>query len=158
MLLESGYNIGEIEGSKGITMPLDNMTPVELELQDQEGHPDDVEVFADDEVDDVQVDEIVDDVEVVNDVQVDEVVDDVQVDDVEVFADDEGVDEVQVEAGIEAAVEGVDDIVDNLPNLSTKPLHRKRKPSKKILKLKLKKTVYDKDGSDSNATKPIKLD
>ncbi|CAH1452793.1 unnamed protein product [Lactuca virosa] len=163
MLLESGYSIGEIEGSKGIAMPLDDMAPVELELQDQEGHPDDVEVFADDEVDDVQVDEVVDDVqvddvEVVNDVQVDEVVDDVQVDDVEVFADDEGVDEVQVEAGIESAVEGVDDIVNNLPNLSTKPVHRKRKPSERILKLKLKKTMYDKYGSGSSTTKPFKLD
>ncbi|CAH1427471.1 unnamed protein product [Lactuca virosa] len=140
-----------LEGSKGIAIPLDEMTPVELELQYQEGHPDDVEVFADDEVDDVQVD-------------------DVQVDDVEVFADDEGddegvvaadnhvVDEVQVEAGIEAAVEGVEDRVNNLPNLSTKPMHRKRKPSERILKLKLKKTVYDKDGSGSSATKPVKLD
>nr|KAJ0223078.1 hypothetical protein LSAT_V11C200057480 [Lactuca sativa] len=110
------------------------------------------------EVDDVQVD----DVEVVDDVQVDEVVDDGQVDDVEVFADDEGddegVDKVQVEAGIEAAVEGVDDIVNNLPNLSTKTVHRKRKPSERILKLKLKKIVYDKDGGGSSATKPVKLD
>ncbi|CAH1421942.1 unnamed protein product [Lactuca virosa] len=122
-------------------MPLDDMAPVELELQDQEGHPDDVDVFVDDggvdageeawsECDDEGV----------------------------VAADNHVVDEVQVEAGIEAVVEGVDDRVNNLPNLSTKPVHRKRKPSERILKLKLKKTVYDKDGSGSSATKPVKLD
>ncbi|CAH1442256.1 unnamed protein product [Lactuca virosa] len=92
MLLESEYNIGEIEGGKGISMPLDDMTPVELELQDQEGHPDDVEVFVDDggvnagdeewsEGDDEGV----------------------------VAADNHVVDEVQLEAGIKADVEGVDD-------------------------------------------------
>ena len=75
-----------------------------------------------------------------------------------VVANNHVVDEVQVEAGIEATIEGMDDRVNNLSNLSTKPVHRKRKPPERILKLKLKKTVYDKDGSGSSATKLVKLD
>ncbi|CAH1421897.1 unnamed protein product [Lactuca virosa] len=100
MLLESRYNIGEIE-----------------ELQYEEAHPDDVEVFVDDEVNDGGVD-----------------------------------------AGKEVVVEGVDEGQEEDDGVSNLLVCRKRKPSDRILKLKLKKIVYDKDGSGSSATKHVKLD
>ena len=52
------------------------------------------------------------------------------------------------EEGNEADDEGVN----NLPRI------RRRRPSERILKKKLKKAVYDKDGGGSSAAKPVHLD
>ncbi|CAI9286612.1 unnamed protein product [Lactuca saligna] len=119
--------------------------------KDEEWHPDDVEVFVDDKEDDGRVD-------------VGEEAWSEGDDEGVVTVDNDVMDEGQVEAGIKVVVERVDegknedDGVNNLQNQCTKHTYRERKHSERIPKLKLKKTVYEKDGSDSSATKPVKLD
>ncbi|CAH1444457.1 unnamed protein product [Lactuca virosa] len=126
MILEAGYNIGEIKCSKGIAMPLDDMEPIELELQDEEGHPDDVEVFGDEAANDVG---------------------------------NKPTNDVEAEAGNEAAAEGVDEGQEETnEGVNNLPVYRKRIPYERVLKIKLKNPVYDKDGSGSSATKPVSLE
>ncbi|KAL4586511.1 hypothetical protein LXL04_011147 [Taraxacum kok-saghyz] len=60
-------------------------------------------------------------------------------------------DEMIVGAG-EEGNEADDEGVNNLPRI------RRRRPSERILKKKLKKAVYDKDGGGSSAAKPVHLD
>ena len=55
------------------------------------------------------------------------------------------------EAGDEGN-EADDEGVNNLPRI------RRRRPSERILKKKLKKAVYDKDGGGSSAAKPVHLE
>ncbi|KAI3788481.1 hypothetical protein L2E82_01249 [Cichorium intybus] len=103
-LLEVGYTMAELEASRGLQMPLDDMPAVEMDLDDGEGHPD--EDFNQEEDGEEHPDK-------------------------EADPDNEG--------------------VKNLPKM-------KRKASERILKMKLKKVVYDADGGGSNSTTPVILE
>ena len=73
-------------------------------------------------------------------------------------ANNDVVDEGQVQAGVEVVVEGVDGGQEEDDGVHNFHVYKKKKPSERILKLKLKKILYNKYGSCSNATNPIKLD
>ncbi|KAI3509487.1 hypothetical protein L1887_24793 [Cichorium endivia] len=104
LLLEAGYTMAELEASRGLQMPLDDMPAVEMDLDDGEGHPD--EDFNQEEDGEEHPNK-------------------------EADPDNEG--------------------VKNLPKM-------KRKASERILKMKLKKVVYDADGGGSNSTTPVILE
>ncbi|CAH1416035.1 unnamed protein product [Lactuca virosa] len=135
LMLEAGYSMEEIEGMEGVELELDDMPPVELDMEDVLDHPSDND---DDAIID-DVDGIVDDAII----EVDGGGEQKEGDDDGHLGDDEG---EQEEGGDD---EGPDDV----PRAT-----KLRKPSERIILQKLKKTVFDKNGGGSSASNPVRLE
>ncbi|CAH1421491.1 unnamed protein product [Lactuca virosa] len=142
-----------------LEIELDDTPPVEMDLNEDEPDVDEGEAdFVNDVLNDGGVIEGEGEADFVNDGDVIEVEGGQNQDDGDVI-EGEGVNHGNEVAGDVLNNEVVDDgnVADDEGHLIV-PKTRKRKPSERITKLKIKKAVFDKDGGGSTCSNPVNLE